>query len=422
MNKVFLLITLFAIGCTQQPKSIHQLESEKNRNKPIVNLSKVELGLDVLFDEKIELIKNKSIALITNHSGLDNNGIPNYKRLMDQKDVDLKIIFSPEHGLFGEAAAGEKVNYNGRLEDLPPIVSLYGSIRKPTIDQLSGVDLIIYDIQDVGARFYTYISTLGLVMEVASELGIQVLVLDRPNIINGVAVEGPLLDLSNQSFVGYYPIPIRYGLTIGELAAMIKGEKWISGSPELLVIKMKNWKRNYWFDEINSLWTNPSPNIPNLETAILYPGMCLLEATNVNEGRGTTKPFKRFGAPWINNQKLAVELNNLNLPGVVFKPITYIPIDIKGMANNPKYKNQVCNGVEIMITNRNNYNSVNTGIAVISLISKFHSDKFEINAPSMNRLWGKNNFPNILNSNGKSTNNEQIRIFQELSKKYYFYD
>ena len=180
--------------------------------------------------------------------------------------------------------------------------------------------------------------------------------------------------------------------------------------------------RNYWFDDINSLWTNPSPNIPNLETAILYPGMCLLEATNVNEGRGTTKPFKRFGAPWINNQKLAVELNNLNLPGVVFKPITYIPIDIKGMANNPKYKNQVCNGVEMMITNRNNFNSVNTGIAVISLISKFHSDKFEINAPSMNRLWGKNNFPNILNSNGKSTNNEQIRIFQELSKKYYFYD
>ena len=170
------------------------------------------------------------------------------------------------------------------MEDLPPIVSLYGSIKKPTVDQLSGVDLIIYDIQDVGARFYTYISTLGLVMEVASELGIQVLVLDRPNIINGVAVEGPLLDLSNQSFVGYYPIPIRYGLTIGELAAMIKGEKWISGSPELLVIKMKNWKRNYWFDEINSLWTNPSPNIPNLETAILYPGMCLLEATNVNEG------------------------------------------------------------------------------------------------------------------------------------------
>ena len=422
MNKVFLLITLFSIGCTQQPKSIHHLESEKNRNKPIVNLSKVELGLDVLFDEKIELIKNKSIALITNHSGLDNNGIPNYKRLMDQKDVDLKIIFSPEHGLFGEAAAGEKVNYSGRLEDLPPIVSLYGSIRKPTIDQLSGVDLIIYDIQDVGARFYTYISTLGLVMEVASELGIQVLVLDRPNIINGVEIEGPILDTSNQSFVGYYPIPIRYGLTIGELAAMIKGEKWISGSPELLVIKMKNWKRNYWFDEINSLWTNPSPNIPNLETAILYPGMCLLEATNVNEGRGTTKPFKRFGAPWINNQKLAVELNNLNLHGVVFKPITYIPIDIKGIAKNPKYKNQVCNGVEMMITNRNNFNSVNTGIAVISLISKFHSDKFEINAPSMNRLWGKNNFPNILNSNGKSTNNEQIRIFKELSKKYYFYD
>ena len=422
MKNPFFLITVFIVGCIQQPKTIHQLESEKNRNTPVVNISKVRLGLDLLFDEKIKLIRNKSIALVTNHSGLDSNGIPNFKRLMNQKDVNLKIIFSPEHGLFGEAAAGEKVNYNGTLKEYPKIVSLYGNTRKPTIDQLSGIDIIIYDIQDVGARFYTYISTLGLVMEVAAEMGIEILVLDRQNIINGVEIEGPILDISNQSFVGYYPIPIRYGLTVGELATMIKGEKWINGTPELTVIKMKNWKRNYWFDEINGKWIKPSPNIPNLETAILYPGMCLLEATNINEGRGTTKPFKRFGAPWLHNQKLAIELNNLNLPGVAFKPITFIPIDIKGMANNPKYKNQVCNGVEMMITNRNNYNSVNTGIAVISLISKFHSDKFEINASSMNRLWGKNNFPNILNSNGKSINNEQIRIFQELSKKYYFYD
>ncbi len=422
MKNPFFLITVFIVGCIQQPKTIHQLESEKNRNTPVVNISKVRLGLDLLFDEKIKLIRNKSIALVTNHSGLDSNGIPNFKRLMNQKDVDLKIIFSPEHGLFGEAAAGEKINYNGTLKEFPKIVSLYGNTRKPTIDQLSGIDIIIYDIQDVGARFYTYISTLGLVMEVAAEMGIEILVLDRPNIINGVEIEGPILDISNQSFVGYYPIPIRYGLTVGELATMIKGEKWINGTPELTVIKMKNWKRNYWFDEINGKWIKPSPNIPNLETAILYPGMCLLEATNINEGRGTTKPFKRFGSPWLNNQKLAIELNNLNLPGVAFKPITFIPIDIKGMANNPKYENQICNGVELIITNRNDFNSVNTGIKIISLISRFHSEKFEINESNMNRLWGKKNFQKIINSNGEFTNNELIKTFQELSKKYHFYD
>ena len=333
MKNPFFLITVFIVGCIQQPKTIHQLESEKNRNTPVVNISKVRLGLDLLFDEKIKLIRNKSIALVTNHSGLDSNGIPNFKRLMNQKDVDLKIIFSPEHGLFGEAAAGEKINYNGTLKEFPKIVSLYGNTRKPTIDQLSGIDIIIYDIQDVGARFYTYISTLGLVMEVAAEMGIEILVLDRPNIINGVEIEGPILDISNQSFVGYYPIPIRYGLTVGELATMIKGEKWINGTPELTVIKMKNWKRNYWFDEINGKWIKPSPNIPNLETAILYPGMCLLEATNINEGRGTTKPFKRFGAPWLHNQKLAIELNNLNPRDSEFSNMSKLTEKIKSLNN-----------------------------------------------------------------------------------------
>ena len=227
MKQILYPIIILLISCSQQTKSIHQVESESRKNQPRVNLSKIKVGLDVLIDEHINLIKNKAIGLVTNHSGVDANGIPNYKRLMNEKDVYIKTIFSPEHGLFGEAAAGEKVNYDGQIKSLPEVVSLYGSNRKPTDEQMKSLDIIIYDIQDVGARFYTYITTLGLVMESASRAGTEVIVLDRPNPIKGNSIEGPLLDLKFQTFVGYYPIPIRYGLTVGELAYMINGEKWI---------------------------------------------------------------------------------------------------------------------------------------------------------------------------------------------------
>ena len=208
--------------------------------------------------------------------------------------------------------------------------------------------------------------------------------------------------------------------TIGELAKMIIGEKWIEATPELIIVPMIGWQRNYWMDEINIKWVNPSPNIPDLETAIVYPGMCLFEATNINEGRGTKKPFKRFGAPWINKQKLSIELNNLNLAGVVFKPISYIPIDIKGVANNPKYENQVCNGIEIIITNRNDFNSINTALSILSIISKEYPDTFEINKSRMKKLWGKDNLLDSLHSN--EVFDKSIDSFNDASIKYHLYD
>ena len=229
----------------------------------MVNLSSVKLGLDVLLDEKIELITNKNIGLVTNNSGIDSKGISNFERLMRTKNITVKVIFSPEHGLFGEAAAGEKVNYDGQIKTLPKVISLYGNNRKPTDIQLEGVDIIIYDIQDIGARFYTYISTLGLVMESAAKSGINVLVLDRPNPITGNITEGPTLDLKYQTFVGYYPIPTRYGLTVGELALMINNEKWIEYQPQLEIIKMKGWTKDLWYDQTKLPWIKPSPNIPD---------------------------------------------------------------------------------------------------------------------------------------------------------------
>ena len=287
---------------------------------------------------------------------------------------------------------------------------------------MKSLDIIIYDIQDVGARFYTYITTLGLVMESASRAGIEVIVLDRPNPIKGNSIEGPLLDLKFQTFVGYYPIPIRYGLTVGELANMINGENWIKNRPKLQVIKMKSWKRDFWYNETSFPWVKPSPNIPDLQTAIIYPGMCLLEGTNISEGRGTEKPFKRFGAPWINKQDLAVELNNLNLPGAVFKPVTFIPTPIKGMANNPKYKNQVCHGAEIIVTNREKYRSVKTGMEIINIIQKKYPAYFELKTAGINRLWGNAKFSEQISSDKKNQFELAIEQFKKTSKQYWLYE
>ena len=207
---------------------------------------------------------------------------------------------------------------------------------------LVGIDLILYDIQDIGARFYTYISTLGLVMETAGALNIPIIVLDRPNPIRGDRIEGPILNMDFKSFVGYYPIPIQYGLTIGELAKMIIEEKWIQNTPSLQVINIQGWSRTLWFDETNLTWVKPSPNIPDLETAIVYPGICLVEGTNISEGRGTPHPFKQIGAPWIDEEKLSQTLNGLNLPGVIFTPVTFTPMEISNMAIKPKYMEKKC--------------------------------------------------------------------------------
>ena len=354
----YLLILL--LGCSGN-KINNTFERDSVNDDP----QSVILGLDVLFDEKINLIKNKNIALVTNQSGVDKEGRSNYLKFLEHEKVNLKVIFSPEHGLFGEAAAGEKLDYD-ELDDMPQVISLYGNKKRPSKNDLKDIDIIVYDVQDVGARFYTYITTLGFVMEVASQAKIKIIVLDRPNPIKGNLIEGPLLNMDYQSFVGNYPIPIRYGLSIGELAKMMVGEKWIKGAPKLSVIKMKNWNRNQWYDETGLAWIKPSPNIPDLNTALIYPGMCLLEATNINEGRGTDKPFKRFGAPWIDNARLSNRLNEIKMPGVEFKPVTYIPTDIDGMAINPTFKNKICKGIEIKIIDRDIYQSVQIGL--LSLI------------------------------------------------------
>ena len=383
--------TLVSINCqqTKTDMGIHQSQSIyfKNKPEPLTEKIKVLNGIDVLLKKKLHFIQSRKIALVTNHSGVDKNLVPNYKRLMEVEDVELKVIFSPEHGLFGESEAGEKINYT-ELKELPKVISLYGGTRKPSAEMLDGVNLIIYDIQDIGARFYTYISTLGLVMEAGAELGIPVLVLDRPNPIRGDIIEGPILDIKYQSFVGQYPIATRYGGTVGELAKKIIKNKWITSLPELEIIKMEGWQPNAWFDQTDLPWVAPSPNIPDLKTAIIYPGMCLFEGTNVSEGRGTPNPFKWIGAPWIDGKKLSQTLNNFKLPGVVFVPKSFIPVKIPGKSENPKFKNQKCHGIEVWITDRDQYKSIDVGVLTLFSIYNMYPNDIKIRESGLNRLWG----------------------------------
>ena len=383
--------TLVSINCqqTKTDMGIHQSQSIyfKNKPEPLTEKIKVLNGIDVLLEKKLHFIQSRKIALVTNHSGVDKNLVPNYKRLMEVENVELKVIFSPEHGLFGESEAGEKINYT-ELKELPKVISLYGGTRKPSAEMLDGVNLIIYDIQDIGARFYTYISTLGLVMEAGAELGIPVLVLDRPNPIRSDIIEGPILDIKYRSFDGQYPIATRYGGTVGELAKKIIKNKWITSLPELEIIKMEGWQPNAWFDQTDLPWVAPSPNIPDLKTAIIYPGMCLFEGTNVSEGRGTPNPFKWIGAPWIDGKKLSQTLNNFKLPGVVFVPKSFIPVEIPGKSENPKFKNQKCHGIEVWVTNRDQYKSIDVGVLTLFSIYNMYPNDIKIRESGLNRLWG----------------------------------
>ncbi|MFC1785081.1 exo-beta-N-acetylmuramidase NamZ domain-containing protein, partial [Candidatus Neomarinimicrobiota bacterium] len=386
----------------------------------------VKTGLEVLLEDYIDKIYDKNIALVTNHSGIDKSGDSNVSRLLNFDSIQLVKIFTSEHGFTGMVPDGEHIKNDLTSLNSPPIISLYGKTKKPTQEMLSNIDIIIYDIQDLGARFYTYISTLGLVMEAAGEANIPVMVLDRPNPIGG-KIDGPILYDKFKSFIGMYPIPIQYSMTVGELAKMVVGEKMIEHLPELTVIPMENYNRNLFFDQTYLPWKNPSPNIPDLETAIIYPGLCIFEATNVSEGRGTYSPFKQIGAPWIDAKSLINLLSELRLSGVIIKPTQFTPVSIATMSKYPKFENQNCNGVNISITNRDVFNSILTGVSVLWSINKLYPDNLLINKDSMGRLWGSDNLYKQLQE-GKTPSEivnlyqNELNNFKQIRNKYLIYD
>jgi uncharacterized protein YbbC (DUF1343 family) len=328
----------------------------------------VKLGLTVLLEDKLDFIAGKSVGLITNPTGVNESLESNISLFCKHPDIKLKAIFSPEHGLWGAAQDAIRVSsFKYRDTDIP-VYSLYGDNREPTPEMLKGLDILVFDIQDVGARFYTYISTMSMAMEACAQNDVGFVVLDRPNPVNGLAVEGNVLESEFRSFVGYLPIPIRHGMTIGELAQFYN-DRFELGV-QLRVVNMIGWQRDMWFDDTGLQWVMPSPNMPSLDTASVYPGLCLFEGTNVSEGRGTTKPFEIIGAPWIDGIFLADKLNDLSMPGVKFRPVNFIP-------TFSKYKDQNCGGVQAHVLDREKFSPVRTGLNMIDTINRIYPGEFQ---------------------------------------------
>jgi uncharacterized protein YbbC (DUF1343 family)/CubicO group peptidase (beta-lactamase class C family) len=332
-------------------------------NNPLAD-AQVLTGIDVLERDGFKQLAGMRIGLVTNQTGRDRAGRQTIDVLSKSPNVKLVALFSPEHGIRG--VADERVSDTKDEQTGLPIYSLYGESRRPKPEQLKDVDALVYDIQDVGARFYTFITTLGYVMEEAAKAKLPVFVLDRPNPINGVDVEGPLADKDKLSFTAYHTIPVRHGLTVGELARLYNDDRKIGC--DLRVVKMENWRRAMWFDSTGLTWVNPSPNMRSLTEAALYPGVGLLEATNISVGRGTDRPFELIGAPWLDGQRLASYLNGRRIAGVRFVPVRFTP-------KVSVFKNEECDGVNIVITDRARFQSVFTGIEIaVALHQLFPSD------------------------------------------------
>jgi uncharacterized protein YbbC (DUF1343 family)/CubicO group peptidase (beta-lactamase class C family) len=327
----------------------------------------VQTGIDVLESGDFAPLRGRRVGLITNQTGLDLKGRRTIDLLRRARQVKLRAIFSPEHGLMGKLDRRVKSSRD-RATGLP-VHSLYGEVRRPTERMLRGLDALVFDIQDAGVRFYTYVTTLGHMMEAAARKGIDFYVLDRPNPLNGSAVEGPMLDSDLRSFVAYYPLPVRHGMTVGELAEMFNRENHLG--VKLHVIKMHGWQRTDWYDETGLPWVNPSPNLRSLTEAVLYPGVAMVEGSNVSVGRGTDAPFELLGAPWIEGRKLAAYLNERRIQGVRFLPVTFTP-------RSGPFANHLCRGVSIMLLDRQALDAPELGVEIAAALYGLFPQSFQI--------------------------------------------
>ena len=388
---LFALVSTVSVGFAQEsPKSVTGSHS-------------VLTGIDVLQRDEFRILRGKSVGLITNHTGVNSAGVSTVTLLHEAPDVDLQVLFSPEHGFAGKLDQRIIGDARDAETDLK-IISLYGQTRTPPADSLDALDALVFDIQDIGARFYTYISTMGHAMHAAAAQGVAFVVLDRPNPINGLDVAGPVLDDGLQSFVGYHTIAVQHGMTVGELAQMIKAEQQID--VELTVVPIQNWRRQDFYDATGLMWINPSPNMRNLNEAVLYPGIGLLETTNLSVGRGTDTPFEVLGAPWIDGRKLAAHLNQAGLPGIVFVPIEFVP-------ESSKFAGEACQGVNMIITRRDRFRSVRTGLTIAAALRTLFPDEWD--PTHFNRLLAdKNVYEAVLD--GKAVDVVEESFQRELNE------
>ena len=352
-----------------------------------MNEPRVMTGLEVLLKERLSSIEGKRVAIVSNHTGLDRSG----NRIVNliAEHATVVALLGPEHGFKGAAPDAASIEEFKDPATNVPVFSLYGEFKSPTSRMLTDAELVIYDIQDIGAKFYTYISTMFLTLQSCAREGIPVLVLDRPNPIAGVAVEGPVTHPGSMSFVGIAPIGIRHGMTVGELAMMFNMEHYIGHriGARLEVVPMKGWSRDLWYDETNVPWVPPSPNMPTLDTATVYTGTCLFEGTNISEGRGTPQPFEIIGAPWIDGKRWAERLNSEALPGVVFSATAFVPVSIEGKAPTPKHRDKECGGVVVTVTDRDSFLPVSTGVAMLCTARDLFPDSFQFRR-YIDLLWG----------------------------------
>jgi uncharacterized protein YbbC (DUF1343 family) len=388
----------------------------------------VRLGLDNANRKDFSEFKGMNVAIVANHTSVDRNGDHIVDLIYNADDVNLKAIMAPEHGFRGDVEAGEHIDKEIDERTGVPVMSIYGRTRKPTPEMLEGVDVLVFDIQDIGARFYTYISTMFNVMEAGAENDIPVYVLDRPNPIGRLA-EGPVMKDAFVSFVGRFAIPLRHGMTVGELALMIKDQGWINEADklELHVVECSGWNPGKSYEKTNIEWIPPSPNIRNLNQALVYPGTCLFEACNFSEGRGTVNPFEWVGAPYVDPEALIAELRKRDIKGLDIQPVNFTPENIPGAAMNPKYMGELCHGIQLKVTDPVHFRSVEFGMYLIDVLMTMYPDDFRISRPDwLNALWGNRDALDMLRE-GKHADEiieayrEELETFNRLRKKYLLY-
>ncbi|WP_371069069.1 exo-beta-N-acetylmuramidase NamZ domain-containing protein [Sediminibacillus sp. JSM 1682029] len=416
---VVLLLSSLTVVFANGNGNGHGYGKDKGKGNP----HKFRLGVEQLLNEQKDLIEGQKVGLITNPTGVDQDLNSIVDLLHNDPDVELTALYGPEHGVRGSAQAGDYVEYYIDEQTGLPVYSLYGETRKPTPEMLEDIDVLLFDIQDVGTRFYTYIYTMAYAMEAAAENDLPFIVLDRPNPISGDKVEGPVLDPEYASFVGNYPIPLRHGMTVGELAKFFNEEYDIGA--DLTVVEMNGWDRDEYYDETPLEFVLPSPNMPTLDTALVYPGAALIEGTNVSEGRGTTKPFQLIGAPFINSTELAAALNDLELQGVTFRAASFTP-------SFSKHSGELSNGVEIHVMDRDKFKPVEAGLHLVKTIHDMYPDDFAFRAENSN---GVSFFDNLIGNgwiregieSGRSVDEmkaewqDELDAFKEVREQYLIY-
>jgi uncharacterized protein YbbC (DUF1343 family) len=409
--RFFLISMLCFLTVAAEVSTVHGANVQRARHAR--NAARVMVGLDVLESERFAPLRGKHIGVITNHTGLDAQGRTTIDALTHAPGIQVVALFTPEHGLGG--TKDENISSTKDPVSGLPVYSLYGETRRPTDEMLAGIDALVFDVQDAGVRFYTYTTTMAYCMEEAAKHKITFFVLDRPNPLGGEIQEGPVLDADKTSFTAYFRLPIRYGLTIGELAQLFNEENHIQC--DLYVVAMKNWRRNYFYKETALRWLPPSPNLRTLKGSILYPGLEILQNGGVSVGRGTEAPFEEFGAPWMHGEDVAARLNERRIAGVRFVAADFIPV--AGL-----YAAERCGGVAIRVLDKRAVRSMTMGMEIASILRELYPDKFEVqkllflvgNDQTIRQLQEGLPAPEIVKAWGTD-----LKTFEVMRRKYFLY-